>query len=225
MPSQKFDGTSIHCTLCSLTLYVGELGHVDGLPLSHYPTTTKHCGKTGIACLIMLHIANYRLFQNVLNHSVRVEDRKTTNHLVRVVEGYWRFGCISHCWRISVAQVRYLRIIISSLVSTTAPVRAKQKRAKFTDLLNDFPVTTIKENISSGIMKVIVAGATGAAGREAVKHCLADDRGTGVFILTRRALPDNISKHAKATVVIHEDFSSYPESILEQLAGAEICLW
>lgn len=74
-------------------------------------------------------------------------------------------------------------------------------------------------------MKVIIAGATGTAGKEAVKHCLADDRVTNVFILARRALPDNVSKHAKATVVIHEDFSSYPGSVMEQLAGAEVCLW
>lgn len=74
-------------------------------------------------------------------------------------------------------------------------------------------------------MKVIIAGATGAAGKEAVKHCLADDRVTSVFILARRALLDDISKHAKATVLIHEDFSSYPESVMDQLAGAEVCLW
>lgn len=74
-------------------------------------------------------------------------------------------------------------------------------------------------------MKVIIAGATGTAGKEAVKHCLADDRVTSALILTRRALPDDIAKHAKTTIVIHEDFSSYPESVMEQLAGAEVCLW
>lgn len=74
-------------------------------------------------------------------------------------------------------------------------------------------------------MKVIIAGATGTAGKEAVKHCLEDDRVKSVFILARRALPDDVSKHAKTTVVIHEDFSSYPESVMEQFAGAEVCLW
>lgn len=74
-------------------------------------------------------------------------------------------------------------------------------------------------------MKVIVTGATGNAGRATLDHCLTDDRITKVFVLSRRALPDEISNNTKVEVIIHSDFLQYPDSLMDQLAGAEVCLW
>lgn len=74
-------------------------------------------------------------------------------------------------------------------------------------------------------MKVIVTGATGMAGRAIVKQCIADDRITKLIVLTRKALPAEIENSAKTEVVLHDDFSNYPESILQKLTGAEACIW
>ncbi|KAH6609844.1 hypothetical protein Trco_003190 [Trichoderma cornu-damae] len=74
-------------------------------------------------------------------------------------------------------------------------------------------------------MKVIVAGVTGNAGGEIVSHCFADERVAKVIILTRKAVPIDIESHPKAEVVMHQDFSQYPEDMMRRFEGAEICLW
>lgn len=74
-------------------------------------------------------------------------------------------------------------------------------------------------------MKIIVAGATGEAGRGIVKACLADKRITKVIILTRRSVASEVEKDPKVEVIYHNDFSTYPTELMEQLRGAEACLW
>ena len=74
-------------------------------------------------------------------------------------------------------------------------------------------------------MKVIVTGATGMAGREVVKRCLEEERITELVILTRSPLADAIESHSKAHVIMHNDFSIYPDDLMERLAGAEACIW
>ncbi|KAL2256448.1 hypothetical protein VTK26DRAFT_1644 [Humicola hyalothermophila] len=75
-------------------------------------------------------------------------------------------------------------------------------------------------------MKVIVTGSTGLVGSALVRQCLADDRVTHVYVLTRRPLPDDeVTNHAKATVIVHDDFSAWPAELLARLEGAEGCLW
>lgn len=74
-------------------------------------------------------------------------------------------------------------------------------------------------------MKVLVFGATGNAGKEIVNHCFADERITKVVIFTRKAVPIDIESHPKAEVVMHQDFSQYPEDMMRRLEGAEVCLW
>jgi uncharacterized protein YbjT (DUF2867 family) len=74
-------------------------------------------------------------------------------------------------------------------------------------------------------MKVIVTGATGTAGRGIVQACLADDRITKIIILTRRAVARDVESSPKTEVVMHHDFSQYPDELMARLEGADACLW
>lgn len=74
-------------------------------------------------------------------------------------------------------------------------------------------------------MKVIVAGATGTAGRGIVEACLADERITKVIIVTRRAVCGQVESNPKTEIVMHHDFSQYPEELMQRFEGAEACLW
>ena len=74
-------------------------------------------------------------------------------------------------------------------------------------------------------MKVIVTGATGTAGRGIVQACLADERITKLTILTRRAVASEVESDPKVEVVMHHDFSQYPDELMQRLEGAEACLW
>lgn len=74
-------------------------------------------------------------------------------------------------------------------------------------------------------MQIVLAGATGKAGGQALKQCLKDDRITKVFVLSRRELTDAAFTDAKIEVILHQDFSQYPESLLERLSGVDACIW
>ncbi len=74
-------------------------------------------------------------------------------------------------------------------------------------------------------MKVIVTGATGLVGGALVRECIADSRITHALVLTRKPLSPQLADSSKITVIQHDYFSSYPPELLEQLAGAEGCLW
>lgn len=74
-------------------------------------------------------------------------------------------------------------------------------------------------------MKVIVTGSTGLVGSAVVRECIANDKITHAFVLSRKELPKDITENPKISVIIHEDFSTYPEHLLKQLEGAEACIW
>ena len=74
-------------------------------------------------------------------------------------------------------------------------------------------------------MKVILSGATGFIGSEALRQCLKAPTITSIVALSRRALPDSVAKNPKLKVVIMKDFTTYPDTVLEELAGAEACIW
>jgi len=74
-------------------------------------------------------------------------------------------------------------------------------------------------------MKVIVTGVTGLVGSTVLKQCIKDSRITSVVALSRRELPAEISGDKKVKVIIHEDFSQYPDELLKEMNGAEACLW
>jgi nucleoside-diphosphate-sugar epimerase len=73
-------------------------------------------------------------------------------------------------------------------------------------------------------MKVILAGSTGFIGREVLTQCLKNPSITSILALSRRELPGTISD-PRLKVVILKDFASYPDSVLQELASADACIW
>ncbi|KAI1382819.1 uncharacterized protein F4822DRAFT_422694 [Hypoxylon trugodes] len=74
-------------------------------------------------------------------------------------------------------------------------------------------------------MKVIVAGGSGFVGGEVIRQAIADEKITQIFALTRKSLPEDLTKSEKVTAIQHQDFLVYPPELLAQLAGAEACFW
>src|ERR1700722_19789855 len=70
-------------------------------------------------------------------------------------------------------------------------------------------------------MKLIITGATGTAGSEAVRQALIDPRVEKVTVLSRKPLAVT---HEKLNVILLDDFSNY-SGVLEQLKGHDACLW
>ena len=74
-------------------------------------------------------------------------------------------------------------------------------------------------------MKVILTGSTGTIGAEVLSQCIDHPSITSIIVLSRRALPTTAPSSPKIKVIIHNDFLSYPTSLLPQLSGAEACIW
>ena len=74
-------------------------------------------------------------------------------------------------------------------------------------------------------MKIILTGATGLVGSSVLRECISNQDVTHVLALTRKPLPQEFMNNPKVTVVIHDDFLNYSPALLEQLSGAEACLW
>jgi uncharacterized protein YbjT (DUF2867 family) len=73
-------------------------------------------------------------------------------------------------------------------------------------------------------MHIILTGATGQCGAAVLQYCLSSPAITRISILSRRPVP-LVEGHAKAAVILHEDFTQYPQSLLDKLKGAEGCIW
>ncbi len=73
-------------------------------------------------------------------------------------------------------------------------------------------------------MKVILTGSTGYIGSEVLAQCLNNPAITSIVALSRRELHD-AAGNAKLKVVIMQDFAVYPQSVLEELDGADGCIW
>jgi uncharacterized protein YbjT (DUF2867 family) len=74
-------------------------------------------------------------------------------------------------------------------------------------------------------MEFILTGCTGFIGGEVLLQCLRNPAITSVVALSRRPLPEAIAKDTKLNVVIMKDFNSYPDSVLQELKGADACIW
>jgi nucleoside-diphosphate-sugar epimerase len=71
-------------------------------------------------------------------------------------------------------------------------------------------------------MKVIVTGSTGYIGREILLQCLSCSLITSVVAISRRN-PGIV--HAKLSIVLHDNFSCYPSTILSQIQDAQACIY
>ncbi|MCJ1258982.1 hypothetical protein MMC24_006816 [Lignoscripta atroalba] len=74
-------------------------------------------------------------------------------------------------------------------------------------------------------MKLILAGTTGFVGQEVLHQCLKNPSITSLVALSRRELPESVTSNSKLKVIILNDFTSYPDTVLQELAGAESCIW
>ena len=71
-------------------------------------------------------------------------------------------------------------------------------------------------------MKVILMGGTGFVGGEVLSQLLAHPGVDGVTCLARRPLAVT---HSKLGTILHEDFTTYSDEVLDTLASHGSCLW
>lgn len=74
-------------------------------------------------------------------------------------------------------------------------------------------------------MKVLIVGASGMIGGEALLQCLANPQVSSVVAFVRRELPSDVSNNAKLKSVIVKDFSKWPEDLLLAHADAVGMIW
>lgn len=74
-------------------------------------------------------------------------------------------------------------------------------------------------------MKILIVGASGMVGREALIQCLAHPGITRVVAFVRRDLPEDVSGHSKLESFIIKDFSSWPEDVLQRHSDAAAMIW
>lgn len=73
-------------------------------------------------------------------------------------------------------------------------------------------------------MHLILTGATGLVGSAVLHEMISRESVTRVSVLSRRQVP-MANGHEKVHVIIHKDFSQYPEDVMEKLRGAEGVVW
>ncbi|KAH8794417.1 hypothetical protein DL96DRAFT_131649 [Flagelloscypha sp. PMI_526] len=80
-------------------------------------------------------------------------------------------------------------------------------------------------------MELILSGPTGRIGSATLRYCLDSPSVTSLVVLSRRPLPFEAelspSQRSKLQTVImtREDYLTYPPHIMDQLQGAEGCIW
>ena len=74
-------------------------------------------------------------------------------------------------------------------------------------------------------MKFILTGCTGFIGSEVLSQCLRNPAITSVVALSRRKLPDAVGSDPKPQTVVMKDFKDYPDSVMNQISGADACIW
>ncbi|KAF9053628.1 hypothetical protein BDZ89DRAFT_1004605 [Hymenopellis radicata] len=77
-------------------------------------------------------------------------------------------------------------------------------------------------------MKLLLSGATGAAGSQILRSALADPLISSITILTRRPLPNWLpvpNDNKPTQVVVLPDFLHYPEDVRAEIAGHDAFIW
>lgn len=72
---------------------------------------------------------------------------------------------------------------------------------------------------------VILTGATGLVGSGALHQMLNMEGISRISILSRRPVPMAEGHEDKAKVIIHKDFKTYDDALLEQLKDANGVVW
>ncbi|KAL8841871.1 MAG: hypothetical protein Q9170_000744 [Blastenia crenularia] len=71
---------------------------------------------------------------------------------------------------------------------------------------------------------LVLTGCTGTTGAAVLARCIGSPTIAKVSVLSRRPIKQAEGKE-KVKVYIHEDFNSYPDSLLSSLKGAIGCVW
>jgi nucleoside-diphosphate-sugar epimerase len=71
-------------------------------------------------------------------------------------------------------------------------------------------------------MKIILFGSTGYIGHAVLQRCLSSSLITSIVSISRR---DPGITHPKLSIILHNDFSTYPHHILEELKTADTCIY
>ncbi|KAI1738642.1 putative nucleoside-diphosphate-sugar epimerase [Xylaria scruposa] len=75
-------------------------------------------------------------------------------------------------------------------------------------------------------MHLILTGATGLVGSGVLDAMIKTKDVTKISILSRRPVPmAEDAKDPRINVIIHKDFAKYDSAVLEQLKGAQGCVW
>ncbi|KAK4084896.1 hypothetical protein Purlil1_10116 [Purpureocillium lilacinum] len=74
-------------------------------------------------------------------------------------------------------------------------------------------------------MKVLIVGASGMIGGEALLQCLSESRISKVVAFVRRNLPAQVSEHPKLECITIKDFAIWPEAVLQAHAEAAAMIW
>jgi uncharacterized protein YbjT (DUF2867 family) len=75
-------------------------------------------------------------------------------------------------------------------------------------------------------MHVILTGATGLVGSGVLDAMIKTADISKISILSRRPVPmADEAKDPRVNVIIHKDFEKYDSALLEQLKGAQGCVW
>lgn len=73
---------------------------------------------------------------------------------------------------------------------------------------------------------IILTGATGTAGSDALRQAIKSPWIAQISVLSRRALPDaDLQNHPKVNFIEHSDFLHYPPELLKRLEGHSACIW
>jgi uncharacterized protein YbjT (DUF2867 family) len=74
-------------------------------------------------------------------------------------------------------------------------------------------------------MKLILSGSSGFIGHEVLSQALAHPSITQIIALSRKPLENKYTQNPKLKVAIVGDFERYTPKILDELQGAEGCIW
>jgi len=75
-------------------------------------------------------------------------------------------------------------------------------------------------------MKLVLSGCTGFIGGEVLRQCIQFSEITSIIVLSRREVEDpDVIGNPKVKVIIVEDFLHYSQDVIQELEGAEACIW